>query len=187
MSILNYLPEFKVVEINRSTGLVAGHILAQFPYDGDAAVTVGGKDFLQNGVIVGLNDDLTLGDFSPALHSQPFLVYTEELVTFLSGNKYFANVEDYEGDIIPRAIGLFVGDAFTTNNFTGTGAFAAVVDGVLTRQASVAGASFVVQASTIPTGEVGAKFTYIGIPAQAAASALVATHAALTTGVHGLT
>jgi hypothetical protein len=31
MSILNYLPEFKVVEINRSTGLVAGHILAQFP------------------------------------------------------------------------------------------------------------------------------------------------------------
>jgi hypothetical protein len=166
MSILNYLPEFKVVEINRSTGLVAGHVLAQFPYAGDAAITVGGKDFLQNGVIVGLNNDLTLGDFNPAVHAQPLLVFTEELVTFLSGNKYFANQEDYEGDIIPRAIGLFVGDVFTTNNYTGTGAFAAVVEGVLTRQATAEGAMFAVEASTLPTGDVAAKFTYIGLPLQ---------------------
>ena len=30
MSILNYLPTFKVVEMNRSTGLVTGHVLSQF-------------------------------------------------------------------------------------------------------------------------------------------------------------
>ena len=28
MGILNYLPEFKIVEANRLTGLVTGHVLA---------------------------------------------------------------------------------------------------------------------------------------------------------------
>jgi hypothetical protein len=33
MAILNFLPEFKIVEPNRLTGLVMGHVVSQFPLD----------------------------------------------------------------------------------------------------------------------------------------------------------
>jgi len=169
MAILNFLPEFKIVEINRSTGLVAGHVLAQFPLADDAGlkVTHGGVDYLENGFIVGLGADLEFAPYDATDHAQPLLVYTEELNTFFDGLKWYATMEDQEDGIIyPRALGLFVGDAFTTNNYDGTyttQAFAKVTDGVLTLQATADGDTlFAVEESTLPTGELALRFIYVG-------------------------
>lgn len=231
MSILNYLPEFKVVEINRSTGLVTGHILSQFPLDPASALIqkVGGHDVVENGFIVGLGKDLQIDAYDPAKHAAPFLIFTEELNTFMGGLKYFATEEDSDGDIYPRAVGLFVGDAFTTNNYAVAGAvapkYAKVVNGKLTLQdAADAATMFVVERATTPNGEDAYKFIYFGLTAavfaaaaaaatpeaieeavedvlaaeladggeidlaiDAVVEAAVTAHAALTTGVHGLT
>lgn len=169
MAILNFLPEFKIVEINRSTGLVAGHVLAQFQLEEDSNLTeaYGGVDYLENGFIVGLGADLELAPYDADTHAQPLLVYTEELTTFFDGLKWYATKADEEdGYIYPRVIGLFVGDVFTTNNYAGTyvaQAFAKVVDGVLTLQTTADGYTlFAVEESTLPTGELALRFVYVG-------------------------
>jgi hypothetical protein len=181
MAILNFLPEFKVVEPNRLTGLVAGHVLAQFPLDTDfAGITAeGGVDYLSNGFILGLGANGELAAFDTADHAQPLLVYTEELVTFLAGNKWFANEADGEnGTIYPRAIGLFVGDSFTTNNYVATSPVtlanvvgAKVVGGVLTLQSTVdANTIFKATRATLATGVDAVQLTYIGKPLVVAAA-----------------
>ncbi len=170
MAILNFLPEFKIVEINRSTGLVAGHVLAQFPLTAgtNLEATHGGVDYLENGFIFGLGADLELAPYDATDHAQPLLVYTEELNTFFDGLKWYATQEDEEDGIIyPRALGLFVGDAFTTNNYAVAGATAPiaaeVVAGVLTLQDSVDGNTlFAVEESTLPTGEDAYRFIFVG-------------------------
>lgn len=191
MSILNYLPEFKVVEINRSTGLVTGHILSQFPLDPASALikTVGGHDVVENGFIVGLGKDLKIDGYNPAVHAAPFLLFTEELITFLGGLNRFATEEDADGDIYPRGVGLFVGDAFTTNNYAVAGAvapkYAKVVGGVLTLQdAADAATMFIVEESTLPAGGAAYKFIYFGLSAAVfAAAAAAATAPAIATEV----
>lgn len=171
MSILNYLPTFKVVEQNRSTGLVTGYVLSQ--YKAAAAITtktVNGVDFLENGLIVGLNADLTIGNFVAATHKQPFIVFAEELNTFMPGLKYFATEEDANGEIYPRAVALMVGDTWTTNNYTGaiTNKYAAVgADGVIKTQATTLNAIFAVEESTLPNGEDAVRVTYLGTPLAA--------------------
>ena len=192
MGILNYLPTFKVVEINRSTGQVAGHIIAQVELSAGATgilKTVSGVEFLENGYILGLKNDLTLEGFVAATHAQPFLAYTEELNTFIDGLKYFAVEEDADGEIYPRGIGLYVGDVFTTNNYdedsTSAPTHAKVVAGLLTLQdAADVDTLFIVEDSTLPDGTAAKRFTYIG----RSVASLVSAHAALTTadGVHGL-
>lgn len=168
MGILNYLPTFKVVEMNRSTGLVTGHVLSQFPAGTVATKAVTGTlGFIENGVIVGLTNDLTIENYSATVHSMPFIVFTEELNTFMSGLKYFAT--PVEADYTyPRAVGLFVGDVWTTNNYSGTytnQAFAKVVSGVITLQAAAdANTLFAVEDSSLPTGEQAIRVTYIGRP-----------------------
>ena len=170
MAILNFLPEFKIVEINRSTGLVAGHVLAQFPLeDGSDLIEVkGGVQYLENGFIVGLNSNLELAEYDAEDHAQPFLVYTEELNTFFDGLKWYATMEDEDDNrIYPRVIGLFVGDAFTTNNYAVGGAtspkYAKVVNGVLTLQNTADGDTlFAVEESTLPTNDDAFRFVYVG-------------------------
>lgn len=169
MSILNYLPNFKVVEVNRLAGLTAGHMLSQFPADDSITLKqVGTSYFLENGLIVGLNNDLTVGNFDPAEHAQPFLVFNEELNTFVDGLKYFAEPV-VNGEVYPRAIGLYIGDAFTTDNYDtnsielASAKFATIgANGVLKLVAAATDAYFAVEASTLPTGEAAARFTYIG-------------------------
>ena len=173
MGILNYLPTFKVVEMNRSTGLVTGHVLSQFPAGTLATKAVTGTlGFIENGVIAGLTNDLTIENYSATAHSMPFIIFTEELNTFMAGLKYFAT--PVEADYTyPRAVGLFVGDVWTTNNFVGTGqggvynneAFAKVVNGIITLQAAADGDTiFAVEESTLPTGGEAVRVTYIGRP-----------------------
>jgi hypothetical protein len=169
MAILDYLPTFSVVEINRSTGLVAGHVLSQYQAGTLASVTEGTNDFIENGVIAGLSNDLTLEDYNATTHSQPFLIFTEELNTMFSGLKYFATPYDADDECYPRAIGLYVGDTFTTDNFSGDIAvdgFATVTAGIITLQnAAVASTLFVAEESTLPDGITAAKLTYVGVTA----------------------
>ena len=190
MGILNYLPEFKIVEANRLTGLVTGHVLAQFPLNPVSALINstfgdGTIEVVENGFIVGLGKDLQIDAYDPAKHAAPFLVFTEELNTFMDGLKYYATEEDADGDIYPRAIGLFVGDVFTTNNYDEDVAvapkYAKVVAGVLTLQDVADSATmFVVEESTTPLGEVAYKFIYFGLTAAVfAAAAAAATPAAI--------
>jgi hypothetical protein len=169
MGILNYLPTFKVVEVNRSTALISGHMLAQYQADLSEITkkTVGSTLFVENGLIVGLGSDLKIANFNKSVHSQPFIVFTEELNTVVNGLKYFAN-EVVDGEVYPRSLALYVGDTYTTNNYSGTLSastkFAKVVDGVITLQtAADADTLFAVEVSILPTGEAAARVTYMGV------------------------
>lgn len=162
--ITKFLPTFKVFEVNNLVGLRNGHILAQMKADVDniAKETRGTVDFVENGIILGLDAAGTISNYDPAKHKQPFVHYTEEILEFLPELKYFAcPIED--GVVYPRAIGLYVGDTFTTNNYTGTGAYAKVVDGKLTLQEGAEGAIFAATASTLPDGSTACEFLYLGV------------------------
>jgi hypothetical protein len=177
MAIINFLPEFKVVEINRSTGLVMGHVVAQFPLDAGFAGIIDDYEYdvVENGFILGLSKDLEVEAYDPADHGHPFLLFTEELNTFFDGLKWYANGADEEdGVIYPRLVGLYPGDVFTTNNFEGTYTnqkFAKVVDGQISLQAIANEQTmFAVEESTLPTGDLGLRLTFIGAFAEAGAS-----------------
>jgi uncharacterized repeat protein (TIGR02543 family) len=167
MGILNYLPTFHAVEINRSTGLVMGHVLSQNEAGADLTlVTKSGYDFLENGVIVGLSNDRTIENYDFEKHSQPFLIFSEELNDFMSGLKYFAQEETDE--FYPRAVALYPGDAFTTNNYSGVfglnTAFAKVVNGILTLQNTADDYTlFAVNLSSMPAdSSTAVQFIYLG-------------------------
>lgn len=185
MAIINFLPEFKLVEINRSTGLVMGHVVAQFPLDAGFAGIIDDYEYdvVENGFIMGLSKDLEVEGYNSADHGQAFLLYTEELNTFFDGLKWYANGADEEdGVIYPRLVALYVGDAFTTNNYSGTYVaqkFAKVVNGALTLQATAdVNTLFAVEESTLPTGDLGLRFTYSG---KVVAGATTTTAAPTTT------
>lgn len=170
MGLLKRLPTFKIVEMNRSTGLVTGYVLSQYKVDlEDTAVkNVYGVDFVEQGTIVGLNGDLTISNYDKTEHSVPFIVFTEELNTLIDGLKYFANEEDAEGNIYLRAVALLVGDTWTTDNYSGTldetTLFAKVVGGVATLQKTAdADTLFAVEKSTTPLGEMAVRLTYLGV------------------------
>jgi len=165
MNVKNLKPEFKIVENNNLSGLRMGHILAQFPANvGDIAHTTwGAQDVLENGIIVGLDADGTIKNY---VDGKAFLVFGEEL---LDGNHVGLDQygEAFEDDIVyPRAVALNAGDTFTTNNVdvgavTATNCFAAVVAGVLTLQVAETGAQFIAKKTTLPTGVVGYKMTFL--------------------------
>ena len=171
MSILNYVPTFKVIEMNRSTGLVMGHVLSQNL--GGTVLTSNttaapGYTFIENGIVVGLSNDRTIENFDPEKHAQPFIVFTEELNTYLDALKYFAT-EVVDRVVYPRAVALYNGDAWTTNNYSGTYTnqkYAKVVNGVITLQAAAdAYTLFAVEDSSLPSdGSQALRFTYIGNP-----------------------
>lgn len=116
MNFINSLSKHKIVEINKSVGLLNGHVVAQAPYR-----QVADETYLDNGWIMFLDDaaELVIGAGHKA---QPFLHYTEELMTGpVIGAEYFTTDLDQtlDGDAVcyPRAIALYEGDEFTTNNF----------------------------------------------------------------------
>ena len=170
-----FLPEFKVVEINLSTAHLIGHVIAQAPsyIEGNgnllASVTKGnGYKFIENGVIAGLGVDGRLSNFDPELHSQPCLVYNDELITgpFYNLNKYAHYVEDPSKPAYVRALPLYLNDAFTTNNFSGhlteEEVYATVENGILTLCAKEDGPLFVGKKTTLPNRDEAVEFTYIG-------------------------
>ena len=160
--ITKYLPEFKVFEVGSLTGLRAGHVVSQQPAAASIAKkAVGDNNFIENGIIMGLNVD---GELANWAKGTMFVHYTEELNTFIDELKYFAvPVED---KTYPRGIALYVGDSFCTNNVAAeveNAKYAKVVDGILTLQtASDDDTHFSVKESTLPTGEKAYDFVYIG-------------------------
>ena len=157
--ITKYLPEFKVVEVNNLTGLRNGHMLSQVKVGADITKTSDGK-WIENGIVVGLSNNGTIENYNASKHKTMFLHYTEELLTILPELKYFA--VPVEGDTYIRAIALYTGDTFTTNNYVGeSGVAAKVVNGVLTLQSSAEGADFIATKSTLPDGSVAYEFMKI--------------------------
>jgi len=178
------LPKFKIVEINNVASLRMGHVIAQTPayVEGN---TVGkteliahkavGTDykFVENGLIVGYSEENSLANYNATKHSQPCLVYTEELITFdlLAGLDQFANPVDAKGVSYVRALPLNVGDTFTTNNATAyIDGYASVENGVLKVATDrAADAMFITKKSTLPAGQEAVEVTYIGLPAKVSA------------------
>ena len=160
--ITKYLPEFKVFEVGSLTGLRAGHVVSQQPAAASIAKkAVGENNFIENGIIMGLNVDGELVNWE---EGTMFVHYTEELNTFIDELKYFAvPVED---KTYPRGIALYAGDSFCTNNVKAEleGAkYAKVVDGILNLQTTADDDThFSVKESTLPTGEKAYDFVYIG-------------------------
>lgn len=176
MAIERFLPKFKVVELNNSTAHRIGHAIAQVPayvsspggvtYATIASVDKNGIKFVENGVIVGLGTDGLLSNFASASHAKACLVYNDELITGpLTDLEYFATEAEDGKPVYVRALPLYTGDTFTTNNFSGEAAtgFAKVVDGILTLQSAAdADTLFIATKTTMPNGSVGVEFMYIG-------------------------
>lgn len=160
-----FLPKFNVVELNLSTAHLIGHVIAQSPAKADSIATVekNGYEFVENGVIVGLGADGYLANYDKNTHSQPCLVYTDELITgpFDSLNQFAHEVVNDE--VYVRALPLYLNDSFTTNNCSGQGQYAKVVDGILTLTNTWdADALFLAKATTLPNREAAYEFTFVG-------------------------
>ena len=116
MALLDNFKTHKVLEANLSTGIRAGHMLAQHPFT--KPVSGVAKDYIDNGLLFTLGSDGEL-NLATATTTEPvFIHYTEELqvLDFLSGNKYFT--VEYENEVAyPRCIALYVGDVWTTDNY----------------------------------------------------------------------
>ena len=165
--IMSFLPTFKVFEMNNLTGLRNGHILANMAADLDntATVEVGGNEYVENGIILGLDAEGTVSNYDPAAHKRPFVHFTEELLTYFQELRLYAEPV-VDGVVYPRCVALYEGDTFTTNNYTGTidgDGYATVTDGVLTLQAEATGAMFKATASTLPDGSDAYEFLYLGV------------------------
>jgi hypothetical protein len=175
MNFINSLTVHKIVEPNKLTGLRTGHMVAQAPYRQVATET-----YLDNGYILFLDTaaELVLGNDAGAQLKQPFLHYTEELMNGpVLGSKYFTvDLDETLGAdkvAYPRAIALYEGDEFTTNNFAtaltlaaGTKYFGILVNGILTVVAAVPGPEykgplFVAEKDILAAGDAAARFTLI--------------------------
>jgi hypothetical protein len=185
MNVYNLLPVFKVVEINNSVGIKSGHIIAQAPLrkidylatNATPGTGDGAQEYVENGSILYLDVDGRLKSpvrVNAAIKAaqQPILHFTEELFTTgLSEElRHYALEFNDENIAYPRGLVLHVGDAFTTNNFTGTLATAtlAVINGlgqfvlyadmaaVGTAVTDYVGPLFHVVPSTLPDGETDA-------------------------------
>lgn len=179
--ITNYLPEFKVFEVNNLVGLRSGHMLSQIPADsGIKVVTKGNTKFIENGIIVGLSKNGTVENFDADKHGVMFVHFTEELNTLIDELKYFAvpvektdaGVDDF-ASTYPRCIALYIGDTFTTNNIANINledaAYAKIVDGVITLQtAADSDTAFIATKTTLPDGSVAYEFLFYKLPGSGA-------------------
>lgn len=164
--IMSFLPTFKVFEMNNLTGLRNGHILANMQADMAhiAKVTAGGNDYIENGIILGLDAAGTVSNYDPVKHKMPFVHFTEELLTYFNELRLYAEPV-VDGVVYPRCVGLYVGDTFTTNNYAGdlegADGYASVEDGILTLSAD--SGMFKATASTLPDGSDAYEFLYLGV------------------------
>ena len=134
--ITSFLPTFKVFEVNNLTGLRNGHILAQMKADVSKIAKKAAGD----------------GEW-----------IENSIIVGLDAD---GTISNYDAAKHPRCIGLYIGDTFTTNNYTGEyeGAkYAKVVNGVLELQAeATADSIFKATPTTMPDGEEGVEFQYYG-------------------------
>lgn len=165
MNIFDALKGHSVVEANNLTGLRNGHMVAQSKFD----KTGHSPAFLDNGFILKLDNKNELVVAEDATGTS-FLHYSEEHMKFLDNAplEMFTvplDKKDTRGDVAayPRAIALYEGDTFTTDNADITGEFVAeqyadvtVVKGKLTVAAAgtkAVGAGPVAKKATLPNGK----------------------------------
>lgn len=140
------------VEPNRIAGIKQGRVLADVPVKPDTVTALGG--YVENGIFlawnpgVGLDGNLKKGELDLPKPDSTYigLVYTDvKLYSQFTSNKdfalftkapsmnqatqspYYDKKEVAHGTVIPRLIGLTVGDVFTTNNLEGTPEVGAVL------------------------------------------------------------
>ena len=133
------------VEPNRIAGIKQGRVLADVPVKPETVTALGG--YVENGIFlawnpgVGLDGNLKKGELDLPKPDSTYigLVYTDvKLYSQFTSNKdfalftkapsmnqatqspYYDKKEVAHGTVIPRLIGLTVGDVFTTNNLEGT-------------------------------------------------------------------
>lgn len=163
MNILSQLKGHKVVELNKSTGLRIGHMEAQAKFDKDGF----DKDFLDNGYILALDHkgDLRLAGEG---ETQYFVHASEEHNKLMNSASLDMFTVDLTNDAYPRAIALYEGDTFTTDNFEGDvedGIYqVSVVNGVLTvgAEADDSYKGPIAKASSLPSGVPAIKVTWRG-------------------------
>lgn len=165
-----YLPKFHYMEVNNLTGLRSGHLLSQIPADeAITTVEVSGDKFIENGLIVGLSENGTVENYDATKHPQMFVHFTEELNTLIDELARFAvPVPDGE-KAYPRCVALYVGDTFTTNNYTGTYEGAKYAKVAATGQLELQSAAdndtaFLAVPTTMPNGDEGVEFTLYRLP-----------------------
>ena len=177
MSILNQIATHKVVEINNSVALRAGHMISQAKYIGEANETC-----VDNGRFFCLSkkdkDVLVKPKDENASKANFFLHFTEELLTaapLLNGMKYFTvEMEDINsskiGHCYPRCLALYVNDTITTDSYIGdldSAKFATVNDeGMLALAAdypasTYEGPVFTAVKSSLPDGTVAVEVTVL--------------------------
>lgn len=179
--LINYSPKFKIVEINNVASLRMGHMVDQVPayVDGEHEAIVtptvkGDYKFVENGLIVGLDETNVLANYNATKHSQPCLVYTEELTgsDHLELEHFATPVPGVGKAVYVRALPLNLGDTFTTNNVVAIEdkPFAKVnAEGRLELEATRStNTMFIAKLSDLPAGQEAVEFTYIGLAAKAA-------------------
>lgn len=161
------LTTHRIVEVGKLHGLLSGHMIAQAEYDTGSA-----NGTLDNGFILTLDKATGKLVKAGAASKEIFLHYTEELMTGLvSGYEYFTVEADANGICYPRAIALYVGDEFVTDNVAGTipanGSFAKaqIANGVITVNAAPTAGNplFLVKKDTLPNGTAAAYVLYVGL------------------------
>lgn len=156
MNIFDSLKGHKVVEANNLTGLRNGHMVAQTAFDNSTAA----KEDLDNGFILEINDKGLLALTNATKGA--FLHYSEEHMKFLDNaplEMFTVTLDKTDAaKSYPRAIALYEGDTFTTDNFTGKAPAAdevkgiTVVEGLLTVGEVVAGQP-IATLSALPNGK----------------------------------
>lgn len=140
------------VEPNRIAGIKQGRVLADVAVKPDTVTTLGG--YVENGIFlawnpgVGLDGNLKKGEldlpkpdsnyiglvysdvklYSPFTSNKDFALFTKApSMNQATQSPYYDKKEVAHGTVIPRLIGLTVGDVFTTNNLEGTPEVGAVL------------------------------------------------------------
>lgn len=162
----DYLPTFHQLEPQNLKGLYAGDVVAQRPVAytacgeiyGVATVSHNGAYFVENGVIMGLDEEAKLVNWAAG----PMIVhFTEELPTILDAKGTFA-VRCEEDETYPRGVILHAGDEFVTDNYVGSGSYALVSSGILTVSTANTSAKFAAIADTLADGTAAYRFIYLG-------------------------
>lgn len=174
MSYYGKFTTHKVVEMNQSTGLRTGHMVAQTRLDVEEG------DSFDNGYILALDVTQDALKLATGNESRVFIHFTEEYQPIMkAGLKYFSVplMEDADKNkyCYPRAIAIYENDAWTTDNFDGEfeegTKWAQIVDGVLTltKTQPTKGHVFLAKKTTLPDGVTdAAQFIYVGKLAEVA-------------------
>lgn len=172
------MPTFKQVEPQHLQGLTSGHVLSQLPVSynvegksyGVPTVTVGDAKYIENGIIVSISNTGTLEAYKGDA-KQAFIHYDEELDPSDFSTKSSFAVLGEGAETYIRAVALFPGDEFVTDQVNGvmTAGTAYTVDtnGVIANTGSGNGVQFLYVGgsafeTTLPNGKPGYHFVVLG-------------------------